>query len=87
MREIMQQQIATAEELQEILDYCQSCYKNDDAKITAALCVSLMVHLRTLLFADNNLAHTEGAVTYLNNSIHALITEWQQSRQGKTFLH
>ena len=82
-----QAQPTTAEDLQDLMDYLQSCSKGNDAKITASLCVGLMVHLRTLLFADNNLCAVEGVVNYLNSSFQHLLTEWQQFKQGNTLLH
>jgi hypothetical protein len=82
-----QMQPATAQELQDLMDYLQSCYKGNDDKVTAALCVGLMIHMRTLLFADNNLGAVEGVVHYLNSSFQHLLIEWQQFKQGRTLLH
>jgi hypothetical protein len=82
-----QMPLATAQEMQDLLDYLQACYKGDDARVTAALCIGLMGHLREVLFSDSNLTHVDNAVNYLNNTLHSMILEWQQSKEGKTLLH
>jgi hypothetical protein len=87
MEEQAQMQPATAEELQDLLDYLQHCYNNDDAKVTAALCIGLMAHMREVLFSTANLNHVDAAVTYLNNNLHAMISEWQQSKEGRRLLN
>jgi hypothetical protein len=82
-----EQKQVTAKEQQELLDSLQSLYNGDDDKVTASLCISLMSHLREVLFSTSNLAHVDGAVHYLNNTLHNMIMEWQQSKEGKTLLH
>jgi hypothetical protein len=89
MEEQAQQQKlpTTADELNDLMDHLQSYYRGDDARVTAALCIGLMVHLRTCLFADFNLKMVEESVDYLNRSLHAMIMEWKDSTEAKRRLN